>query len=231
MGWRRRNKIHAEIITLFRFTRHRKFLPAERPTEPETIPKLGRPRDAAPPRIFSPEDMATLLNHVPKEWVPYVALGGFAGLRQAEILLLCWEHIFWEDATIYIPEEVAKRTTRKNGDVRYVPMPPNLVAWLQPWLGSSGRLYATQRPDNEQRKWKQFIADGVWGKNPLRHSWLSYRTAETGSLSLVTGEAGNSPSPARNHHLNPRMCRQAVQWFSIVPQNEPANVVRVTLGS
>ena len=166
-----------------------------------------------------------LFDNVRTEWVPYVALIAFAGLRQAEVLRLRWSDILWEDALIHIRQQVAKRTTRKVGDSRYIPMPANLLAWLRPWTDATGQLYATLRPDNEQREWAKLLPGGKWGKNPLRHSWFSYRAAETGNLPQVTTEAGNSTQTARDHYINPRMKREAVAWFNIFPKDQPANLV------
>ncbi|GAB4168745.1 MAG: hypothetical protein Fur0032_07110 [Terrimicrobiaceae bacterium] len=41
--------------------------------------------------IYTPKQFATLLRYLDERFVPFVALGGFAGLRTMEILQLEWE--------------------------------------------------------------------------------------------------------------------------------------------
>ncbi len=55
------------------------------------------------------------------------------------------------------------------------------------------------------------------GQKSLRHSWISYRSAETSNLPLVADEAGNSTEISRTAYRNPRMKREASAWFNIFP--------------
>ena len=170
--------------------------------------------------------MKLLLAQVYPDWLPWLVLGGFAGLRTAEIERLEWRDVLWDDSLIHIREEVAKRTTRKVGDARYVPMPANLLAWLEPWRGSAGRICPNPRSDRETTRLGKLLPGGKWGQNPLRHSWISYRAAETANLPQVADEAGNSTEVSRTAYRNPRMKREAVAWFGIFPAaKRPANVV------
>ena len=226
--WRRRNNVHSHIVTLFRFAKSEGHLPADRNTEAEKVSKLPKPRNAPPPRIFTPAEMRVVLANVEPEWLPWIALGGFAGLRTAEIERLDWGDVLFADALVHIREEVAKRTSRKIGDARYVPMPENLLAWLQPWRTATGSVCPHRRSDRLTGKLGKFLPGGVWGQNPLRHSWISYRAAETANLPQVADEAGNSTEISRTAYRNPRMKREAVAWFSIFPDVvAAANVVQM----
>lgn len=231
VAWRRRNNVHSQIVTLFRFARAEGHIPQDRDTEAEKVAKLPRPRDAAPPRIFTPGELRIVLAHVDYEWQPWIVLGAFTGLRTAEIERLSWSDVLIDDALIHIRPEVAKRTSRKVGDSRYVPMPPNLLAWLKPWRDASGPVCPHRRSDRLTGKLGKFLPGGKWGNNPLRHSWISYRAAETANLPQVADEAGNSTEISRTAYRNPRMKREAVAWFAIFPDTEtPANVVEITKG-
>ena len=228
VGWRRRNKIHSLIITLFRFAKTERHLAQDRDTEPELVAKLGKPRDAPPPRIFTPGELRIILANVEPDWLPWIVLGAFAGLRTAEILRLDWSDVLHQDALIHIREAVAKRTSRKHGDARYVPMPDNLRAWLKPWENETGPICDKPRVDRFTGKLGKLLPGGHWGKNPLRHSWVSYRAAETANLPQVADEAGNSTEISRTAYRNPRMKREAVAWFNIYPDTEtPGNVVEM----
>lgn len=158
-------------------------------------------------------------------------LGAFAGLRTAEIERLEWRDVLWEDTLIHIREEVAKRTTRKVGDARYVPMPANLQVWLAPWCGAGGKVCPKSRSDRETKRLGEFLPGGKWGQNALRHSWISYRSAETANLPQAADEAGNGTEISRTAYRNPRMWREATAWFAIRPGEQPGNVVPMVSAS
>lgn len=229
--WRRRNKVQSLIVTLFAFAKANGHLPQDRDTAPEMVDKLRKPTDAPPPGVFTPEEMRSLLENVAKEWRPWIALGGFAGLRTAEIERLRWSDILWDDALVHIRDDVAKRTSRKIGDARYVPMTDNLLVWLEDWREATGDVCAKKRTDRLTGSLGKILPGGKWVHNGLRHSWISYRAAETANLPLVADEAGNSTEISRTAYRNPRMKRQALAWFGIYPKGkEPKNIIRANLG-
>ncbi len=228
--WKRRNKVHSLVVTLFAFAKANGHLAQDRDTAPEKVDKLRKPQDAPPPGIFTPEEMRILLEGVKKEWRPWIALGGFAGLRTAEIERLKWSDVLWDDALIHIREDVAKRTSRKIGDARYVPMTDNLLVWLEDWKDATGQICPHRRSDRLTGELGKLLPGGKWVDNGLRHSWISYRAAETSNLPQVADEAGNSTEISRTAYRNPRMKREAVAWFGIYPKGrEPKNVIRVAL--
>src|SRR5207247_3960745 len=53
--------------------------------------------------IFTPSEMQLLLRHARRSILPVLLLGGFAGLRTSETLLVSWEHIHWEQGLITVP--------------------------------------------------------------------------------------------------------------------------------
>ena len=65
---------------------------------------------------------------------------GFAGLRRSELVreyaadqVLRWEDINWQKQLITIRHEVAKQTSRKMGNRRFIPMEAALLHWLGPY--------------------------------------------------------------------------------------------------
>jgi hypothetical protein len=60
----------------------------------------------------------------------------------------------------------------------------------------------------------------------LRHSFISYRVAETADVSRVADEAGNSVAIIRQHYLRRVKPAEAARWFAIAPE-QPANIVRL----
>jgi len=58
----------------------------------------------------------------------------------------------------------------------------------------------------------------VWfGARSLRHSFISYRVAETQDVAKVSLEAGNSPQMIFQHYRELVRPEAAKVWFAIVP--------------
>lgn len=60
----------------------------------------------------------------------------------------------------------------------------------------------------------------AWKHNALRHSFISYRVAETQDVAKVSLEAGNSPQMIFKHYRELVRPADAKTWFSIVPGGE-----------
>ena len=120
------------------------------------LEEIGRPQVAyAIPGILTPQQFKTLLvkaeEKVP-DLVPFLALAGLAGIRREEMLkeyaddqVLQWSDIDWDKKVITIRDEVAKQTTRKLGDRRFIPMEEALLHWLAPYR--QGRDHDRRRTD------------------------------------------------------------------------------------
>ena len=61
--------------------------------------------------------------------------------------------------------------------------------------------------------WKPFL----WKHNALRHSFISYRVAQTQNVAQVALEAGNSPQMIFQHYRELVQPKAAKAWFAIVP--------------
>ena len=62
-----------------------------------------------------------------------------------------------------------------------------------------------------------------WKHNALRHSFISYRVAETGDVPKVALEAGNSPAMIFAHYRELVTADDALQWFAIAPTKAKAD--------
>jgi integrase len=102
-----------------------------------------------PPEIFTVDELRVLLdaaNRVASDVVPMVAIGAFAGLREAEIQRLNWSEI---DLTPrpnlphgHIEVKAAKAKSARR---RIVPILPNLAAWLRPLSDLTGPVVPAGR--------------------------------------------------------------------------------------
>jgi integrase len=169
-----------------------------------------------PIHLFTPDEMARLLvaaQAIVPALVPYLAVGGFAGLRAAEMDRLDWAHVDFEQGHVEVPAKAAKVKGRR----RLVPMTDNLRAWLAPVAEEKGKL--TPPPTRLQQLFRKVTGKaGVsWKKNALRHSFISYRCAVTNNVAQVAYEAGNSPAIIHTDYLNCRPEREALAWFAVMP--------------
>jgi len=104
--------------------------------------------------------------------VAHLAVGFFAGLRPSEIIKLNWSSVSFENGTILVrPETAKKRRTR------HVEISDNLRVWLQPQSKEEGPL---SPPDSTFRKWRNKLNKDTgitWIFDGLRHSFATYHLA------------------------------------------------------
>ena len=56
-----------------------------------------------------------------------------------------------------------------------------------------------------------------WKKNGLRHSFISYRVAQTSDVAAVSLEAGNSPQVISRNYLKCVTGAASRAWFKVMP--------------
>jgi len=181
----------------------------------------------SPPEIFTVDELRHLLEtalSVEPDVVPMLAIGAFAGLRDAEIKRIEWKEV--DLSRQYIEVKASKSKTARR---RIVPIQPNLAAWLRPSTGRQGRVV----PANSRRKLaKVRKAAGLtnWPNNGLRHSFASYRLAITHDAPRVASELGHtSPQMLYNTYREVVLPDEAERYWKIEPQSRDAeNVVAFT---
>jgi integrase len=206
-----RNGIRRNIVTMFGFAKRNGYLHPDRKTAAEQSESFKQEETEI--EIFTPEEMERMLLAAHARILPLMAIGAFAGIRSAEIHRLDWEDIKWDRGHIEIAGKKAKTAAR-----RLVPLPENLKAWLTPWRGETGKIisitdYAGALSDTAVKA----KIPGGWRQNALRHSFISYRVAETGDVARTSLEAGNSPKMIFRHYREIVDDEAAKAWFSIRP--------------
>ena len=187
--------------------------------------------------IFTPSEIARLLDAARQnfpDFLPCLAIGAFAGLRSAEIERLEWSGIHLAEKFIVVGASKAKTASR-----RIVPIHDNLAAWLatyadrngKVWSDSSVLFYKRQEAVAAATKVEADAENNIaaqnpvkWKANGLRHSYASYRFAQTGDAGRVAGELGNSAAVVHRHYRELVKPTDAVKWFAVAP-DAPANVV------
>ena len=224
---RSKNNARATIGAFFKFCKERGWLPRDHEGI-ELVPKFKeKPTDIT---IYSLWEVTQFLNHSRPEMVPFLAIGAFAGLRSAEIERLDWSEVHLADKFIEIKAAKAKTASR-----RIVPISANLAKWLKDHAKDEGRVVPFDNV-NKQIGWlvedtnlalkEAAEKDGKdpekakkvkWKKNALRHSFISYRVAETQDVAKVALEAGNSPQIIFQHYRELVQPKEAKAWFGIKP--------------
>lgn len=185
------------------------------------------------PGILRPNEIAALLRHADRKIVASIAIGAFAGLRDAEIGKLTWLHVDMASGYIKLDAKITKMGSR-----RTVPIAPNLAAWLAPLVEREGpvrpsfRTYyravrlARKAAASDLRQ-QSLPCDGVssWPRNALRHSYASYRYAVVGDPVRVAEECGHSVQVLKSHYKELVTTPEGQRWFSVLPPADYANVV------
>jgi integrase len=224
---RTRNNFRLCIQTLFSFAKSQRYLAADW-NEMESVP-LWKMKDEEV-EIFTPEEMSILLANAPANLVPFLTIGGFAGLRSAEIERLDWAKVDLENGYITVDASIAKTNSR-----RLVPIVPCLKAWLETCKKPRGpvlelanvvnavrRLTSATRPVDPENSEKLLPPRVPWRHNALRHSFCSYRLADVKSAAQVALEAGNSPQMIFQHYRELVTEKGAKGWFDITPESTKA---------
>ncbi len=152
--------------------------------------------------------------------VPMLAIGAFAGLREAEIKRLDWSEIDLARGHIEIKAAKAKSARR-----RIVPIQPNLAAWLRPYAGLSGRVVLSD-PRRKLGRVREEAGLVRWPNNGLRHSFASYRLAAIHDAPRVAAELGHtSPQMLYSTYRELVLPEEAERYWKIAPAAETENVV------
>jgi integrase len=169
---------------------------------------------------YTADEMQRLIAAADDRILPMIVIGGFAGLRHAEIARLEWQDIDLEEGFIEVKAENAKTDTR-----RIVPLKANLKAFLLPLAKKNGKVVSLVNTTKQLLKTATDTADVgneieamEWKHNALRHTYISARVAESGDVPRVADEAGNSPQVIRTNYLKRMRPAAAAEWFAIQPE-------------
>ncbi|MEN9663087.1 MAG: hypothetical protein RL324_2036 [Verrucomicrobiota bacterium] len=174
------------------------------------------------PEVFAPAQMQIVLEKAPFDFVPYLAIGAFAGLRSAEIERLDWSEIDLTGKLIHVAAEKSKSAQR-----RLVTISDNLAAWLAPHTRKSGLV--TDLDPNGIRSQREKTCNAAqidWPSNVLRHSFASYHLAHFKNAAATATELGHS-SPVMLYQHYRELVRPdvAAHWWQIAPPKDYGNVI------
>ena len=207
----------ANIGVLFSYAAQRRmidFNPISFTAKPKLIDKA--------PEIFAVDELRALLQTAERQApdvLPMLAIGAFAGLRDAEIKRLDWSEV---DARGHIEVKAAKAKSARR---RIVPIQPNLAAWLRPYAGMMGDVVPVAARGKIERL-RKVTGLARWPKNGLRHSFSSYRLAAIHDAPRVAAELGHTtPQLLYSTYRELVLPQEAERYWKIAPQPETENVV------
>jgi len=213
-----RANFRASASVLFGYATRRRMI------DNNPVSHTGRPKlPDNPPEIFTIDELRGLLEsagRVAPDVLPMLAIGAFAGLRDAEIQRLDWSEVDLARGHIEVTAAKAKSARR-----RIVPIQPNLAAWLRSYNGMTGRL-VPKGVHGKLHRVRKAAGLARWPNNGLRHSFASYRLAAIHDAPRVASELGHtSPTMLYNTYREVVRPEEAERYWKIAPVAETTNVV------
>ena len=240
-GWLRgfkpfnRNTFRLRISTLFSYAIEQKWC-QENPVE-----EIKKAKTNATIGILTPEQFAKVLEAAGEETLPYWLLGGFAGLRRAEIERLEWKDIhfdlpryraFTQAVAIGNKEAIAKAEKEwhasalievpalksKTASRRFVQIQDNLAAWLEPYIGRTGSVCPLNLRKLLETD-RTAAAIKKWPPNALRHGFASYHLAKFNDQAKLAIELGHTKQNLLFRHYRELVKPdQAEKYWNIQPE-------------
>lgn len=214
------NNFRARLGALFNYGEKRRYL------ERNPVASIDRIKvvDQAP-EIFTPEVIQTLLDNAPADLLPILALGAFAGLRTAELLRLEWEAIDLPRGFINVAASKAKTAKR-----RLIPIAPNLLEWLRPYAGRSGKIFpfSCRMYYDKVERLRKAVGLAHWPNNGLRHSFASYHLAKHQNAPQLALEMGHTtPHMIFDHYREVVTPQEAERFWNVRPATQAHNIVQM----
>ncbi|MGE9268020.1 MAG: tyrosine-type recombinase/integrase [Verrucomicrobiales bacterium] len=167
---------------------------------------------------YSPREMRLMLDHVSPDLLPWLCIVAFSGIRSGELRgkgkePLTWDAVKRSQGVIDCPAHLSK-----NGKRKLVPIIPTLEHWLAHIGATSGSAPIVPRDPNKSETTKLGnLIEGGWKKNGLRHSYGSYRIADTKDIAATSLEMDNSPAIIKKHYLEAKTEEEAKEYFNLLP--------------
>jgi integrase len=212
-----RNSYRRRLTALFNFARKEEYL-ARSP-----LVDVDKPKErAGETEILTVAQMARLLEVASAETLPYWAIGGFAGLRRAELERLEWKDVDLEGGFINVSAAKAKTASR-----RLVTIQPNLREWLSPYSTARGLVCPAGLRKRLEADREAAGMGQDWPQNGLRHSFGSYHLAQFADAAALALQMGNSPNMIFKHYREVVKPKDAAAYWGLSPAHV-ANLIKLS---
>lgn len=168
--------------------------------------------------IWTPAELKKLLSECPAEFLPWLVISCFSGLRSEEIAPkpgtkppLDWKSVKRSQGFIDVPAKLSKVRKR-----RLVPITPTLEAWLAHINPPASGVVCPRLPSKHAtRDLGQLV--GKWRKNASRHTYGSWRAAEIKDLPALAIEMGSSFVMIEKHYREAMSEEESEAYRQLVP--------------
>lgn len=208
-----RNTYRRRVSAVWRWAQKRGYLPSDVKTQAERTERAHE--EAAAIGIVSVETFRAVLKLTRTkhpDLMASVVVAGFCGLRRSEVHAQTWEDVDLAKKSLRVTK--AKRGTPSR---RLVPLCDSAIEWLMLVPDRKGPI----GPDLSMDKVRKIARDAEpkieLPENCFRHSFISYRVAETGNIHETSLEAGNSPQIVNKHYRELVTKDEGRAWFSSTP--------------
>lgn len=208
------NTARRRFVTMWKWARDEGYLPKLARTAPEEIKTRKDTANAHEPiGIMTVTDwkksLELILSDAP-ELLANLVLGGFCGLRRSELMAQKWADIDLKRGHLRVSRAKPRTPAR-----RLVPLSAAARAWLQLCKSDGELIGPSWGSDHVRARLK--AAEIPCPENAFRHSFISYRCAETGSVDRTAQEAGNSPKIVFQHYRELVTPKDGKAWFAVRP--------------
>jgi integrase len=175
--------------------------------------------------FYTPPELAALLANADDTLRPFIAVGGLAGLRTAELLRLDWADVWRVPGHIEIT--AGKSKTRQR---RLVEICAALQAWLEPYRAHKTGQFWPGEETTLQEHFGELCekADITRKANGLRHAFCTYHFVANANENQTAQQAGNSPAMIHAHYKGLATKAEAKKWFNVRPARTAKNVIRLS---
>jgi integrase len=166
--------------------------------------------------VLTPEQWKKLLEAASPEIRPIYALAAYAGIRFSEIARMRWEDINFDDGSIIVRKNAAKKRSRGRRT-------PTIREELKPYILPYKNIIGPMVPSTERLKNLREAAQTKSGlvpwnenyRNSLRSSFISYLLALTNDENYVAVQAGNSPDVIYKNYNGLATKAGAEKYFAV----------------
>lgn len=193
--------------------------------ESNLVEKITRPdpEDGEPGILTIPQAAELLENAERFGLLSFVALGLFAGLRQAELMRLDWAAVKLTERVVIVGAEVAKKRSR-----RVVDIPDALAAWLSPCVGRKGPVVDATNFRKNQDALRTAAGIKEWPHNALRHSFGSYHLAMFGDAVRTAAQMGHRDVGVLHASYKALVTKQEAERFWALRPGREQNVIALS---
>lgn len=215
-----RNNWRRDLGMVWRFALERK----RAASNPVALLPRGR-ADDGPIAILTPTEAELALRTAERlgkrNYVVFLALSCFAGLRTIEVKRLLQDNIRVDKKIIIIEPRISKTRQR-----RIPSIPENLACWLECYRGQGGNNKVLERGGGYVKVMRQVLKEAgapTIPPNAMRHSWFSYHLALLQNEQLTQYEGGHESSEVLYKNYRELVTPEAARaWFAIYPSSCPS---------